>query len=33
MVAELIGTRVEVLLLRAGVELRVELVPDELEAR
>ncbi len=33
MVAELIGARVEVLLLRAGVELRVELIPDELEAR
>ena len=33
MVAELIGARVEALLLRAGAELRVELVPAELEAR
>jgi S1-C subfamily serine protease len=33
MVAELIGARVEALLLRAGVELRVELIPAELEAR
>ena len=33
MVAELIGARVEVLLLRAGDELRVGLTPAELEAR
>ena len=33
MVAELIGARVEVVLLRAGGERRVELVPGELEAR
>jgi hypothetical protein len=33
MVAELIGARVEVLLLRAGNELRVGLTPAELEAR
>ena len=33
MVAELIGTSVEVLLLRAGVEMRVDLIPAELEAR
>ena len=33
MVAELIGARVEVVLLRAGGQRRVELVPAELEAR
>jgi serine protease Do len=33
MVAELIGTRVEVVLLRAGSERRVELTPTELETR
>jgi S1-C subfamily serine protease len=33
MVAELIGSRVEAVVLRAGVELRVGLVPTELEAR
>jgi S1-C subfamily serine protease len=33
MVAELIGTRVEVRLLRAGSERNLELVPAELEAR
>jgi serine protease Do len=33
MVAELIGTRVEVRLLRTGAEQRLNLVPAELEAR
>jgi S1-C subfamily serine protease len=33
MVAELIGTRVEVRLLRAGVEQTLDLIPTELEAR
>jgi S1-C subfamily serine protease len=33
MVAELIGTRVEVRLLRTGAEQRLQLVPAELEAR
>jgi hypothetical protein len=33
MVAELIGARVEVLVLRAGVELRLGLIPAELEPR